>query len=108
MLEGRVRAFEEDQQGQVDEALNAYVKALGAVELHRAEVDGIEVPVQLVQRLDEGENPDRYVTAVFEEAMAQNQLAKGKVQALQEFRRLLQEALKGDGDRNCREGVAPA
>ena len=50
--------------------------------------------MQLVQRLDLGENPDRYVTGVFEEAMAQNQLAKGKTEALREFRALLGEALR--------------
>ena len=97
VLEGRVRGFQEDQQEEVDAAINAYVRALGEVREHEAEAAGVEVPVQLVQRLDQGENPDRYVTGVFEEAMAQNQLAKGKTEALREFRALLGEALGGAG-----------
>ena len=98
-----MRGFQEDQQEEVNTALNAYVKALGAVREHQAEADGIEVPVQLIERLDEGENPDRYVTQIFREAMAQNQLAKGKTEVLREFRTLLGEAL-GSGDK---DGAGP-
>ncbi len=46
----------------------------------------VEVPVELLQYVDGGGNPDAFTADVFHRANRGNQLAKGRVQALRGFR----------------------
>lgn len=64
---------------------NGLISELGTLSSQR-EALAVEVPVELLKYIDEGGNPDVFTAEVFELANRANQLAKGKVEALANFR----------------------
>uniref|UniRef100_A0A1D2A479 Mediator of RNA polymerase II transcription subunit 10 n=1 Tax=Auxenochlorella protothecoides TaxID=3075 RepID=A0A1D2A479_AUXPR len=46
----------------------------------------IEVAVEMLRRIDEGDNPDAFTSAVFRSSLAANQACKGKVEAVRDLR----------------------
>ena len=64
---------------------NGLVAGLGELQAAREAV-AVDVPVELLQYVDGGGNPDAFTADVFRRANRGNQLAKGRVQALAGFR----------------------
>lgn len=60
---------------------NQLVEGLHTLSTQRGAVD-LQVPVELLRYLDDGGNPDAFTTEVFSRAHADNQQAKGRVDAL--------------------------
>ena len=67
----------------------------GLRELQAArEAVAVDVPVELLQYVDGGGNPDAFTADVFRRANRGNQLAKGRVQALAGFRCALRDGCR--------------
>lgn len=64
---------------------NGLVAGLGELQAAREAV-AVDVPVELLQYVDGGGNPDAFTADVFRRANRGNQLAKGRAQALAGFR----------------------
>lgn len=60
---------------------NQLVEGLQTLATQRDAVD-MQVPMELLRYLDDGGNPDSFTTEVFSRAQADNQQAKGRVDAL--------------------------
>lgn len=58
-----------------------FVDGLRTLSTQRGAVD-LQVPAELLRYLDDGGNPDAFTTEVFSRAHADNQQAKGRVDAL--------------------------
>jgi mediator of RNA polymerase II transcription subunit 10 len=57
-------------------------------------LSGVRVPVDLLSWVDAGGHPDMYVRQTFEDARRDNQLAKGRVEAVAALRSALLEAAR--------------
>ncbi|KAK2076926.1 hypothetical protein QBZ16_005154 [Prototheca wickerhamii] len=54
----------------------------------------LEVPVELLRSVDEGENPDAFTEAVFRSSLGANQACKGKVVAMRELHSAVERNLR--------------
>jgi len=59
-----------------------------------AEKCNIQVPMQVVNLIDDGKNPDEFTKDVLNECVAKNQITKGKADAFKGLRRHLLEELE--------------
>jgi hypothetical protein len=60
-------------------------------------VSPLEVPMELLQYVDDGGNPDVFLADAVKAAVEANQAARGKVEGFREFRRKLLEGLEKGG-----------
>ena len=67
---------------------NQYVEELSKLQQLREAVK-VDVPVELLQHIDEGGNPDVFTSDLFKRSLRANQLSKGKVEAFRTFRCIL-------------------
>jgi hypothetical protein len=84
-LETTLATFEAEQQELLNTRLQTFVNELGKLPT-QAEGLAERVPLDLVKLIDEGGNGDAWFVDVIRKSVADNQLAKGKVHALQELR----------------------
>mmetsp|Transcript_19811 Transcript_19811/g.37820 ORF Transcript_19811/g.37820 Transcript_19811/m.37820 type:complete len:157 (-) Transcript_19811:107-577(-) len=97
-LELQVQNFTEDSQQVLFERINGFVESLDDVR-KSASTSDVEIPVELLQFVDEGINPDLFTAGRFEECICNNQKTKGKVEVLRKFHTsLLEEARKEFSD----------
>lgn len=84
-LETTLATFEPEQQELLNTRLQTFVNELGKLP---AQAEGLaeRVPLDLVKLIDEGGNGDAWFVDVIRKSVSDNQLAKGKVHALQELR----------------------
>ena len=94
-LEQAVSDYTADKQEAVFQGINDWVAGLEGLAGFKAELDA-DVPVELLARMDMGENPDGYVKGLLDHCLARNQQSKGRVEILKEFRAALDAGLEGD------------
>jgi len=89
-----VQNFTAESQELLLERVNGLVDSFD--ELRKASSScSVEVPVELLQTVDEGSNPDLFTAARFQECLSTNQATKGRVETMRKFHdALLQEAAK--------------
>ena len=54
-----------------------------------SEFSGLDIPLPMLNYVDGGGNPDVYTSAAFKQGLADNQAAKGKVEAISSLREAL-------------------
>ncbi|XP_057417211.1 mediator of RNA polymerase II transcription subunit 10b-like [Lotus japonicus] len=59
-----------------------------------AEKCNVQVPMEVVNLIDDGKNPDEFTKDVINNCIAKNQITKGKTDALKDFRKHLFEELE--------------
>ncbi|MED6180879.1 Mediator of RNA polymerase II transcription subunit 10b [Stylosanthes scabra] len=59
-----------------------------------AEKCNIQIPMEVVNLIDDGKNPDEFTKDVLNNCIAKNQITKGKTDALKNFRKNLLEELE--------------
>ncbi|XP_027191124.1 mediator of RNA polymerase II transcription subunit 10b-like isoform X2 [Cicer arietinum] len=59
-----------------------------------AEKCNIQVPMEVVNLIDDGKNPDEFTRDIINNCIAKNQITKGKTDALKNFRKHLLEELE--------------
>ncbi|KAL1323297.1 hypothetical protein HN51_033639 [Arachis hypogaea] len=59
-----------------------------------AEKCNIQIPMEVVNLIDDGKNPDEFTKDVLNNCIAKNQITKGKTDALKSFRKNLLEELE--------------
>lgn len=90
-LEKCLSNFSDDQQPQVEALLNEYTETLAKLQ-NMCGILEDDIPMDLVNFLDEGGNPDVFTRGLFTGSVAANQEAKGKIVA---FKKLSQELTHG-------------
>lgn len=92
-LEKCLSTFSDDQQSQVESLLNEYTETLAKLQ----NLCGIledDIPMDLVNFLDDGGNPDVFTKGLFMGSVTANQEAKGKIVAFKKLSQNLEDSLK--------------
>ena len=91
-VERTVKDFARGDDDVLAERINAFVASLNQVRSTCAEVD-VQIPLDLLRRVDAGANPNRFVVDAFHSCVIENQKVKGKATQLAAFKKaLLEEA----------------
>ncbi|CAL5087210.1 unnamed protein product [Urochloa decumbens] len=88
-----VSSFNSASQLPLLQRLNALVAELDTMQ-KLAEGCNIQVPMEVVNLIDDGKNPDEFTRDVFNSCIAKNQITKGKTDAFKSLRKHLLEELE--------------
>ncbi|XP_062194157.1 mediator of RNA polymerase II transcription subunit 10b-like [Phragmites australis] len=88
-----VSSFNSASQLPLLQRLNALVGELDTMQ-KLAEGCNIQVPMEVVNLIDNGKNPDEFTKDVFNSCIAKNQITKGKTDAFKSLRKHLLEELE--------------
>ncbi|KAL7747742.1 RNA polymerase II mediator complex subunit [Sorochytrium milnesiophthora] len=81
--------FDDDSQATLDQHIADYLGELAAADQLCQSLDDIYVPVEVIQRVENGENPDVFTKNYMERLAAENQFTNGKIQSLKDFKSIL-------------------
>uniref|UniRef100_A0A7S0QZP0 Mediator of RNA polymerase II transcription subunit 10 n=1 Tax=Chlamydomonas leiostraca TaxID=1034604 RepID=A0A7S0QZP0_9CHLO len=93
-LEETVKNFGEGTQEILEERLVQYSGSIRSLAATAPAFEGVRVPTDLLQYMDEGGNPNQYTAEVFQGCTRDNQAAKGKVAAVACLRDTLLSSLE--------------
>ncbi|KAL4187477.1 hypothetical protein AMTRI_Chr09g39230 [Amborella trichopoda] len=88
-----VSSFSVSSQLPLLERLNAVVTELDAMQ-RLADSCNIQIPMEVVNLIDDGKNPDEFTRDVFNNCIAKNQITKGKTEVFKSLRKHLLEELE--------------
>ncbi|BAF25651.1 mediator of RNA polymerase II transcription subunit 10b [Oryza sativa Japonica Group] len=88
-----VSSFSSASQLPLLQRLNSLVAELDTMQKH-AEGCNIQVPMEVVNLIDDGKNPDEFTRDVLNSCIAKNQVTKGKTDAFKSLRKHLLEELE--------------
>ncbi|XP_058085477.1 mediator of RNA polymerase II transcription subunit 10b [Magnolia sinica] len=88
-----VSSFNASSQLPLLQRLNAVVSELDAMQ-RLAENCNIQVPMEVVNLIDDGKNPDEFTRDVINSCISRNQITKGKTDAFKSLRKHLLEELE--------------
>jgi mediator of RNA polymerase II transcription subunit 10 len=54
----------------------------------------IEIPMDILNYIDEGKNPDLFTKDILEKCIKANESVKGKIEALEKFRQALEKEIR--------------
>ncbi|PRP77197.1 Pre-B-cell leukemia transcription factor 1 [Planoprotostelium fungivorum] len=85
--------FKVDSQPVLNESLNQIVEHLQQLDDIRSKFDHINIPLEVLQCIDEGKNPDTFSLQILERCKTQNEKTRGKIRQLRNFKESLLEEM---------------
>jgi len=84
-----VEEFQEGSQVVLNDYLNAFVRELEALNKSAVLQASVPIPLEVIQLVDEGKNPDTFTEKRLDDASARLQVTRGKIAALEQFKKSL-------------------
>merc|ERR1711973_420479 len=73
-------------QGVLNQKINMMVENMREIEKCKVHVEDVEVPIEVFDYIDQGNNPQLYTKDCLEKALVKNEQVKGKIDAYKNFK----------------------
>lgn len=90
----QLNEYDSENKWAVSRSLTDLVACFEEVNILQEKIQHIQVPMKVIEFIDEGRNPDIFMADYVDEVMQENQAVKVKNEAIQGFREMLLEQLK--------------
>ncbi|XP_012787507.1 mediator of RNA polymerase II transcription subunit 10 [Sorex araneus] len=85
--------FHPGSQARLNQKLNSIVTGLQDIDKCRRQLKDITVPLEVLEYIDQGRNPQLFTQECLEQALAKNEQVKGKIDSMKKLKSLLVQEL---------------
>lgn len=84
-----VSDFQPQGQGVLNQKINSMITGLKDIEACKSNLQGVYIPLEVFDYIDDGKNPQLYTKHCIEKALTKNELVKGKIEMYKKFQQEL-------------------
>ncbi|CAM1298452.1 MED10 (predicted) [Pycnogonum litorale] len=81
-----VSDFQPQGQQVLNQKLNSMISGMQEIEKCKQQVQDVQVPLEVFEYIDQGQNPQLYTKDCMEKALTKNEAVKGKIDSLRIFK----------------------